>query len=151
MPQIFPYGITLHEDGKIALFPAAEVSFSAKDGESISLFLILDSGATISALPKSDAPMLGINAEQGIPMAIAGIGDGLLRGWRHEITVRIGQETCGLPVVFLDSGRAPRVLGREGIFDRFMIIFEEDKRRSMFARNDEDVVLRISNLYREET
>lgn len=40
--------------------------FPHKDGELVSLFLIIDSGATISALPKSDAAVvLGYSVNSG--------------------------------------------------------------------------------------
>ena len=38
-----------------------------------------------------------------------------------------------LPVVFLDSDTAPRILGRSGIFDQFLVVFEERNRRSGFV------------------
>ena len=62
---VFPYGITLREDGVIETVPVAEVGLKDKRGEWLSLFLIIDSGATISALPKGDALTLGIDVEKG--------------------------------------------------------------------------------------
>ena len=132
MSQVFPYGIMLQEGGKVALFPAAEVTFPAPDGERVSLFLIIDSGATISALPSSDATIFGVQADRGVPITVAGITGEPLYGWRHEIQVKLGDEEILLPVVLLDSPYAPRVLGREGIFERFMIVFDEARCRSGF-------------------
>lgn len=132
MSQVFPYGITLQEGGNVALFPAAEVLFQIAEGEHLSLFLIIDSGATISALPKSDAAMLGIDYDRGLPITVAGIGTVPLQGRRHEIFIRLGDEKMKLPVIFLDSVSAPRVLGREGVFSRFTLVFDEDRRRSAF-------------------
>lgn len=134
---IFPYGITLKEDGRMDTFPAANVFFLNKKGEWISLFLIIDSGATISALPKSDASTLGIDLEKGRKMAISGIGNEILTGWQHEIVVRLGNETIQLPIVFLDREVAPRILGRAGIFGYFLLIFEENQRRTGFIKENQ--------------
>src|SRR3989344_1319527 len=127
---VFPYGVVLQEAGAISVFPAAEVRIVSRNGELLSFFFVIDSGATISVLPKSDAFILGVDADIGQPIKIAGIGDNLLRGWRHEIPVRLGRRSLRLPVVFLDNISTPRILGRSGIFDCFTVIFEEYLRRS---------------------
>lgn len=130
MSRVFPYGITLHEEGKVALFPAAEVAFHTKESEWLSLFLVVDSGATISALPVSDAQVFGIAVEQGTPMHVYGIGGTPAQGWRHDIRVKLGNEVLTIPFVFLEGEGVPRVLGREGVFDRFLILFDEVRRRT---------------------
>jgi len=81
--HIFPYGITLRDGGMVDVFPAAEIFFLSKNGEWISLFFVIDSGATTSALPKNDAKSFGIHAEVGIPTSIRGIGDIVLNGWKQ--------------------------------------------------------------------
>jgi hypothetical protein len=55
----------------------------------------------------------------------------------YEIDSLIGGDSLRLPVIFLDDIRAPRVLGREGIFNNFMIIFDEKEYRSAFIKHDE--------------
>lgn len=133
---IFPYGIRLQEDGVINIFPAAEVNLSYKNGEKISLIFIIDSGATLSALPKTDAVGLGVIAKNGTALTIAGIGKEKLSGWKHEISVWIADIPIKLPVVFINNALAPRVLGRAGIFDQFTIIFEEEKQRTALFQNN---------------
>ncbi len=146
MSHVFPYGITLQEGGSIAVFPVAEVTFTTANQEPFSLFLIIDSGATISALPKSDAKIMGVQAEQGAPMAVSGIEGEPLNGWRHTIDVRIHNETISLPVLFLDEEQAPRILGRTGIFDHFTIVFEEGRRRSGLIDKDSSESKRITEI-----
>ena len=70
----FPYGITLNEEGAIRLFPAARVNFLNDKREWFTLFLVVDSGATLSLLPKTDASTFGIAAEAGTPMIVSSIG-----------------------------------------------------------------------------
>lgn len=129
---VFPYGITLREGGRVETFPAAEVSFAQRDGEWLSLFLIIDSGAMISALPATDAEVFGINLSTGFPMKIYGIGRGSISGWRHELKVRLGVNSLLLPVVFLRDYSGPRILGREGVFDKFLVLFNESRQQSAF-------------------
>ena len=130
---VFPYGISLSRDGKVSVFPAAEVLFPTADGEQAAFLLLIDSGATVSALPKFDAEILGIKAEGGVPTMVAGIGGTAIQGWRHELSAILGEEEYKIPLIFLDSQEAPRVLGREGVFERFTIVLEEDKQRSAFV------------------
>lgn len=148
MPKsfIFPYGITLKENGAIDTLPVAEVGFRNKEGEEFSLFLIIDSGATISALPKSDADVLGIDVKNGKPMAISGIGNEKLSGWQHHITIRLKNTIFQLPVVFLDREISPRILGRAGIFGHFILVFEEKQKRTAFIRENEREAQLIQNL-----
>jgi hypothetical protein len=129
---VFPYSITLEEDGRPHLYPAAEVGFPSQDGGWFTLFLLVDSGAVTSALPKSDASAFGIDPEAGRAQAIVGIEGIAIKGWEHVVRIRLGDELLDIPLLFVDSDKAPRVLGREGIFDRFTIMFEEAKQRTGF-------------------
>jgi hypothetical protein len=131
---VFPYGITLEENGHLHVFPAAEVGFPAQDGGWFTLFLLVDSGAVTSALPQQDASAFGIDPETGRARAIAGIGGVAMKAWEHVVRSRLRDELLDIPLIFLDSDTAPRVLGREGIFDRFTIIFEETKRMTGFLK-----------------
>lgn len=134
---IFPYGITLKEGGVIDTIPVAEVEFKDKKGEWFSLFLIIDSGATVSALPKSDAIVLGIDVKNGKHIVISGIGNEKLSGWQHNIKVRLKNAIIQLPVVFLDKEVTPRILGRAGIFNCFLLVFEENQKRIAFIKESE--------------
>lgn len=132
---VYPYGITLREIGIIDVFPAVEVGFLSKESEWLSLFLLVDSGATISALPKSDASALGVDVESGKAAHVSGISGEAIMGWTHEISIKLGENILRVPFVFLDFESAPRVLGRVGVFDKFTIIFEELDRRTGFLNS----------------
>ena len=137
---VFPYGITFREGGVFDTFPVAEVFFFSRESERLSLFLLIDSGATISALPASDAATLGVDVSGGIPMRIAGIDGKPVEGWRHEIRVEIGGRILRIPIVFLKNKETPRILGREEIFDQFTLIFQENKNRTSFlSHNTPDI------------
>lgn len=143
---VFPYGITLREGGVMDVFPAAEISFPTQGNEWVTLFLVVDSGATISALPKNDAAVFGIDAEKGRVLSVTGINGEIIRGWQHECRIRIGKEIIKIPLVFLNAEASPRVLGRAGIFDCFTIVFEEQKKRSGFIDKDSKEAKAISSI-----
>lgn len=116
----------------MSVFPAAKVTFQTSEGEALTFFLIVDSGATVSALPKSDGEMFGVKVEQGIPETLTGINGVPLHGWRHTLAIKLDAMSLRVPFVFLEGEDVPRVLGRGGIFDRFTIVFEEGQKRTGF-------------------
>ncbi len=127
---VFPYGISFTGEGSLKTFPAAKVDFLNQQGEWFTLFLLIDSGASVSVLPKADAPLFGIELKTGEPAAVAGIGADHLRGWQHTLKARLTDKMVKIPVIFLDSDHAPRILGRQDVFTRYTLIFEEKRRRS---------------------
>jgi hypothetical protein len=127
---LFPYGLSFQESGHISIFPAAHIAFHTQQREWVSLVLLIDSGATISTLPSSDAVLLGIEVEHGEPMTVMGLRREPLAGWRHQLRVRLGANELVVPVVFLDDPQTPRVLGRAGVFEQFTVVFAEAQRRT---------------------
>ncbi|MDZ4285147.1 MAG: hypothetical protein U1A28_04955 [Patescibacteria group bacterium] len=133
-----PYGIRFSEDGKIAVFPAAFVSFKKKSGgrnNSIGTVMLIDSGATITSLPRGDAVALGYALESGERTLVRGFGSELI-GFRHTVRCAIEKMELRIPVVFVDQPDVPRILGRAGVFEHFTIIFEEAKRRTAFIKKN---------------
>lgn len=131
---IFPYGIKLEDNGLIQSFPAMEIFLPYKDGGLLSFIFLIDSGASISALPKSDAPALGIDYKKGGKIFVSGINGEPITAFRHKINAVFKNETVKLPLLFMSNDNAPRVLGREGIFNKFTIVFEEENQRSGFIK-----------------
>lgn len=127
---VFPYAITLSGGGAVAIVPVAALGIKTRSGAWISFSLIIDSGATISALPRTDAELIGVNLARGKPVVIQGVGGTALHGWEHRIFIRCGTSVFRCPFVFLDADKAPRILGRLGVFDRYTVIFEESVRRT---------------------
>ena len=63
--HLFSYGIRLRQDRRIELFPAAELLIQGQRSQGIRATSHIDSGATISVLPASDANALGIALRRG--------------------------------------------------------------------------------------
>lgn len=129
---VFPYGIRFKEDGKIAVFPAIEARIKGNTSESLLGTFLIDSGATVSVLPAGDADVLGIDLWNGTKITIRGLGATDFLGFRHTVTCEIGIYDIKLPVVFIDNPATLRILGREGLFDKFLIMFDEEKQCTLF-------------------
>jgi hypothetical protein len=128
---LFPYGIRFQDGGALEVFPMAELDVVGKNGAGIHAVFHIDSGATTSALPAVDAEVLGISLKKGKKILVRGIlGDGA-NGYIHGVKIRFkNKKEFRIPIIFVEHESVPRVLGREGIFSLFTIIFEEKKRRT---------------------
>lgn len=129
---VFPYGIRFQEDGRVEVFPAVEADIVGRRGRGIRATFHLDSGATTSILPGSDAAVLGLGASEGKRIAVRGIAGEPLMGRHSSIVIRLNEKKLRIPIIFIESVSVPRILGREGVFPLFGIIFDEAKRRSAF-------------------
>lgn len=131
----FPYGIKMEESGALSVFPAATIILRTIEGEELQVVALIDSGATVSAIPKNVAPLLGIDYKKGKQLRIYGIGNKRVTAWQHDVSIKLGGNIITLPVAFLDDTSLPRILGRAGLFEKFSIIFKEDKQQSAFISN----------------
>lgn len=98
---------------------------------------MLDSGADISAIPKSIAELLGLNFEGKITLAY-GIG-GKVKSVESEVRVLVqkGHERYefNLPVkIILDDYNFPILLGRQGFFNKFVITFDQENEKVFLKR-----------------
>ena len=134
---VFPYGIRFQEDGRVDVFPAVEADIVGRRGRGIRVTFHLDSGATTSILPESDARALGltISGEQRIVVGIAGEP---LKGHQSKIEIRLNGKKLRIPVIFIAGVPVPRILGRQGVFSLFGIVFDEAKRRSVFLEAEKE-------------
>lgn len=128
---IFPYGIRFLEDGKLDIFPAAEISIFGNKEKGIRAMFHLDSGATISILPFSDAEALNLKINKDTAVLVRGFSGESLSGYHGEIYIELQNFKTKIPVIFINSN-VPRILGRSGIFTKFAIIFDEPTRRTGF-------------------
>ncbi len=143
---VAPYGIRFEEDGRIGTFPAVLVSFQKnRQGEDLQSILLIDSGATVSTLPASDAAALGYVLDEGERTLIRGFGSAL-EGFRHTLTCTVGNTVLQVPVVFVDYPGVPRILGRAGIFNQFTIVFEERKNRTGFLEHTSKQAAAVSKM-----
>lgn len=136
--HIFPYGIRLRGDRHVEVFPAAEVFIKGRGTHGIRATFHIDSGAAVSVLPADDARELGIPLLAGPQAFVQGVASELLQGYQHTLAIEIGNERIKIPVVFIDHHDVPRILGRDGVFSRFIIMFDEVRRRAAFLESTAD-------------
>lgn len=97
--------------------------------------MIVDTGADYSILPRSFAPLLGIDlAVHCTEHHTRGIGGTekifLYRGQ----AVRLGKYKRSIPLGFLDRETGPTLLGRHECLETFRVIFEERRTRFINPR-----------------
>ncbi len=71
-------------------------------------------------------------------MIVRGISGEALVGYRHLITIQFNQLKIKIPVIFIESVLVPRILGREGVFLQFGILFDELKYRTSFLDTEKE-------------
>lgn len=135
---VFPYGVRFQENGRIETFPAIEISILGPRKTGIRTLFHIDSGATTSILPESDGDVLGIDIKGGKKAVVRGIASESLVGYRHFVVVQFGQLKIKIPVIFIENILVPRILGREDVFPRFGIVFDESKHRTAFLNTEKE-------------
>lgn len=140
--HFFPYGIRFRQDRRMELFPAAELLITGRRNRGMPATFHLDSGATVTVLPASDAHALGIPLRHGKKVVIGGISGEPLTGYQQTIGVSFATERRKIPVVFVDRPDVPRILGRDGVFTQFTMVFDEARRRVAFldASGEREVI-----------
>ncbi|OGF73679.1 hypothetical protein A2Z63_02070 [Candidatus Giovannonibacteria bacterium RIFCSPLOWO2_02_44_8] len=140
---IIPYAIRLQADGRLGTFPAAEILVKGRGGKGVRAIFQIDSGATITILPADDAKLLGIEVSSGDQLIIRGISGEEIVGYKHLLAIDIEGLNLKIPAVFILNPSVPRVLGREGFFSKFAIIFVEEKRKvALFDKLDKSRLLK---------
>lgn len=90
---------------------------------------MVDSGATVSIFKQEVAESLGIEIESGEEIYLGGVG-GHIKGYLHKIKVEIAGKNFTCPIVFSrEYSVSFSLLGRQGFFEEFDVLFEERKRR----------------------
>ena len=120
-----PYQQTLYKHFGNAINPQVELPVKTTKGFKKMEFLI-DSGAVVSALPKTKAEDLGADLTSLPRITIEGFAGQKTFAYRGEFVVKIGKEEVVIPVVFSENSQASNILGRIGFFDQFNINFDAD-------------------------
>lgn len=120
---IFPYSV----DAKGNSFPI--IPLTIEYGQKKDFSALVDSGATVSVFKEDVAVSLGIDIERGDEIYLGGVG-GHIRGYLHEVKVEIAGRTFVCPIVFSrEYAVSFNLLGRQGFFEKFDVLFEERKGR----------------------
>ena len=108
-------------------YPIIPIKIS-KGGEEVNTSAIVDSGASISIFNGSVGRRIGIDVESGEKRAFQGASAKMF-GYIHDVKMIIAGKEISCKVAFSDElGTSFNLLGRETVFDRFLITFDEKQR-----------------------
>lgn len=89
----------------------------------------LDTGADFSMMPNSAAELLGLNLDEAQEREVTGIEGSKVSVRLGSITLKMGVMEATIPCLFSSIESMPFLLGRMGIFDRFNIVFDNQRKR----------------------
>lgn len=145
MERIVPYGIRLGERGEVETVPIVHAEVRSRNGKAIPAIFIVDSGARTSLLSSAEAEALGLDPRAGDRVLVHGVTGEAFTAYRHLVTCSIeGILLRAVPILFAEQTDVPAVMGREGIFPRFAILFDEARRRvGFFDRRERKAINRL--------
>lgn len=99
-----------------------------KNSKKVKTPVVVDSGATISIFNSRIAEPLKLNIESGEKRIFQGASAKLI-GYIHNVRMAIADNEIECKVAFSDElSTSFNLLGRESIFDKFLITFNEKER-----------------------
>lgn len=122
---VFPY----RRDNQGKYYPiVGEIKLGYKQ-KVVEALALVDSGATISIFKAEIADLLGIDIESGKETYLGGVG-GRIKGYIHNVELEVAGKKFECPMVFSREYTVSfSLLGRQGFFEEFDILFEERKGR----------------------
>ena len=120
---VFPYSKV--PDGRF--FPMVPLKLRRRR-EVVETLALIDSGATTSIFRPEVAEGLGIKIEEGEEVNLSGVG-GRIKGYIHNLTIEAAEKRFRCPIIFsYEYTVSLNLLGREGFFKKFVVIFDEKKK-----------------------
>ncbi len=96
--------------------------------------MVIDSGADVSIIPKTEGENLGFHIEEGEKVEnVNGIG-GQTPVVHRTIRFKIGPEIITARIAWALTDDIPPILGRETIFDIFDIEFRQTNKKVIFKK-----------------
>ncbi len=128
-----PYQQTLYKHFGNAINPQVTLPVKTITGYREVEFLI-DSGAVVSALPKTMAEELGVDLTNLPRITIEGFAGQKTFAYKGEFVIKIGAEEVNIPVVFSENPQTNNILGRIGFFDEFNVEFDAKSQQIIIGR-----------------
>jgi len=119
-----------------SVYPLAKIDLEYQDKKR-TVWPIIDSGASVSIFPKVLGDDLGIDFE-GEPEPVEGV-IGTYLGYSHYINIMIGDYKIPVRALFFIQGDPYPLLGREGVFNRFDVLYQERLGKVIFIKKFEKI------------
>jgi Aspartyl protease len=99
-----------------------------KTGTELTIFALVDSGASETLLQRKIGEELGIDIESSERVEFQGVG-GVTLGYRHKVMLRLAGEKNGheIECAFTALPGIPALLGERGFFENYKVTFEKYK------------------------
>ena len=130
MPFKFPYQFRSF-DGQRVPYPVVTIFLETIRGKRAFSF-IMDTGADNLTLPKYMITLLGVKKESLLESQSQGIGKELVKTWESKIFINFCGKRLEVHSSFTDNNKTPLLLGKEDIFDKFNIMFDNHKNQTIF-------------------
>ncbi len=138
MAIIFKYKLQKRADGVEAKLPHIPIEIKGNGPGWIQTMALVDSGADVSVIPRDLAELIGLDLS-GKETIANGIG-GQVKTLKTKMSIKIqnsheNYKFRDVPVeVIMQETKAPMILGRNGFFDKFIIIFDHQGEKIKFQR-----------------
>jgi predicted aspartyl protease len=98
----------------------------ANGGRTVTVAMVVDTGAYISAAPRQLATELGINPYNGNPVELGSVYGQSEVGYVHTVSLTLSDmHTVQIPIAIMLSNSVPYVLGRQGFLNQFSLQVEQ--------------------------
>ncbi len=116
--------------------PEKYVTFYGKNGRSVEIGVLVDSGADTTFIPYLLGLELGFSENEEDPIKVAlGVGSSV-KYVEKMLNIKIDSDDLKIPVCWcLDETIDDLLLGREGIFSKYKVIFDETQKLVVFEKN----------------
>jgi aspartyl protease len=121
-----------HVLGEI-LRPVASVELRALRGHWFPALMYIDSGADMTLVPSDFGKLLGMDLSKN-RASLAGVTSAPLRVSLQSADIKVGRTIENAMIAVAKRNDVPYLLGREGLFKAFEIVFEEYKSLTSFTR-----------------
>ena len=96
----------------------------------------MDTGADNLTLPYYMITLLGIKKASLIESESQGIGKDLVKTWEGKTIIEFCHLKFPAHCSFTDNNKTPFLLGKEDIFDKYNIIYDNDKQQTIFEERE---------------
>ena len=118
--------------GEIVLRPVTKVYLLKSEREWIVEYFYVDSGADYTLIPYRMGRFLGLEGIASEVKEIGGIG-GVIAVRFAVVPVKMEAHQFDCTIAWAQIERVPFFLGREDVFERFDITFQQRKKRTIFV------------------
>jgi hypothetical protein len=121
---ILPYTTKSYSGYGRVFEPEIQLRVQGENGTETKVDFLLDSGAVVSTLPITYVDILDKDIENAQRIVLRGFGDKRTFGYMSNMDVLVKDQTVNVPVVFSEGETTKKILGRNGFFDVFTIVFD---------------------------